>query len=129
MMGLDEHMHVAEASYYTPGEDSCTFEPKTSDWGWFEGRLVALDYSIPAWEDDEPYFRLKDRDAVRPLEARSEAWSASIARGQTDANDPTQTCLLGALSYHSTSWCGQSRHAAQLTKKGRQLRRPPICFC
>jgi hypothetical protein len=37
---------------YMPGEDGCPFEPKASDWGWFEGRMVALDYSIPAWEDD-----------------------------------------------------------------------------
>jgi hypothetical protein len=28
-----------------PGEDSCPFEPKASDWGWFEGRMVALDCS------------------------------------------------------------------------------------
>jgi hypothetical protein len=33
-----------------PGEDSCPFQPKASDWGWFEGRVVALDYSTPASE-------------------------------------------------------------------------------
>jgi hypothetical protein len=35
-----------------PGEDGCPFEPKACDWGWFEGRRVALDYSTPAWEAD-----------------------------------------------------------------------------
>jgi hypothetical protein len=54
MMSLDEYMHVTEAWDYMPGEDSCPFEPKASDWGWFEGRMVALDYSTPAWETDEP---------------------------------------------------------------------------
>ena len=54
MMSLDEYMHVSEAWDYMPGEDSCPFEPKASDWGWFEGRMVALDYSTPAWEADEP---------------------------------------------------------------------------
>jgi hypothetical protein len=34
-----------------PGEDPSPFEPKANDWGWFEGRLVALDYSLPAWQD------------------------------------------------------------------------------
>ena len=52
-MSLDEYMHVAEAWDYMPGEDSCPFEPKASDWGWFEGRMVALDYSTPAWEADK----------------------------------------------------------------------------
>jgi hypothetical protein len=54
MMSLDEYMHVTQAWDYMPGEDSCPFEPKASDWGWFEGRMVALDYSTPAWEADEP---------------------------------------------------------------------------
>jgi hypothetical protein len=54
MMSLDEYMHVTEAWDYMPGEDGCPFEPKASDWGWFEGRMVALDYSTPAWETDEP---------------------------------------------------------------------------
>jgi hypothetical protein len=54
MMSLDEYMNVAEVWDKMPGEDSCPFEPKASDWGWFEGRMVALDYSTPAWEADEP---------------------------------------------------------------------------
>jgi hypothetical protein len=33
---------------YRPGEDGCPFEPKASDWGWYEGRMVAVDYSTPA---------------------------------------------------------------------------------
>ena len=32
----------------------CPFEPKAPDWGWFEGRMVALDHSTSAWEADEP---------------------------------------------------------------------------
>ena len=54
MMSPDEYVHVTEAWDYMPGEDSCPFEPKASNWGWFEGRMVALDYSTPAWEADEP---------------------------------------------------------------------------
>lgn len=50
MMSIEEYMHFWE---YMPGEDSCPFEPKESDWGWFEGRVVALDYSTPAWVADE----------------------------------------------------------------------------
>jgi hypothetical protein len=29
----------------TLGEDKCPFEDKASDWGWYDGRRVALDYS------------------------------------------------------------------------------------
>jgi len=54
MMSLDAYMNVAEVWDTIPGEDSCPFEPKASDWGWLEGRMVALDYSTPAWEADEP---------------------------------------------------------------------------
>lgn len=54
MMTFDEYMDVVDAWDYIPGEDSCPFEPKASDWGWLEGRMVALDYSTPAWEGDEP---------------------------------------------------------------------------
>jgi hypothetical protein len=51
MMSMDEYLEMAEAWDQMPGEDSCPFEPKACDWGWFEGRKVALDYSTPAWED------------------------------------------------------------------------------
>ncbi len=30
---------------YVPPDDGCPFEFKASDWGWFNRRLVALDYS------------------------------------------------------------------------------------
>jgi hypothetical protein len=33
MMSLDEYMDVAEVWDKMPGEDSCPFEPKASDWG------------------------------------------------------------------------------------------------
>jgi hypothetical protein len=32
---------------YKPGDDEHPFEWKRSDWGWLNGRLVALDYSTP----------------------------------------------------------------------------------
>ena len=54
MMSMDEYMAVDEAWDYMAGEDSSPFEPKACDWGWFKGRIVALDYSTPAWEADEP---------------------------------------------------------------------------
>jgi hypothetical protein len=60
MMSSNEYMHVVEVWDYMSGEDGCPFEPKASDWGWFEGRMVALDYSTPAWEADEPTF-LRER--------------------------------------------------------------------
>ena len=37
MMSLDEHLSATEAWDYMPGENSCPFEPKASDWGWLEG--------------------------------------------------------------------------------------------
>jgi len=36
-----------------PGEDSDPFEPKESDWGRIDGRLVALDYSLPVYDTEE----------------------------------------------------------------------------
>jgi hypothetical protein len=33
---------------YVPPDETAPFEYKASDWGWLEGRLVALDYSAPA---------------------------------------------------------------------------------
>jgi hypothetical protein len=35
---------------YVPPDDTSPFEYKASDWGWLQGRLVALDYSAPALE-------------------------------------------------------------------------------
>jgi hypothetical protein len=48
-----EYSALCEAWTYMSGEDCCPFERKESDWGWFKGRLVALDYSTPAWVCDE----------------------------------------------------------------------------
>ena len=53
MMSDEEYQEAFEAWDYMPGEDGCPFEPKACDWGWFEGRRVALDYSTPAWEAEE----------------------------------------------------------------------------
>lgn len=33
---------------YRPGDESEPFEYKASDWGWLNGKLVALDYAAPA---------------------------------------------------------------------------------
>ena len=52
MMNIDEYVAAAEEWDAMPGEDSCPFEPKASDWGWYKGRRVALDYSTPAWGND-----------------------------------------------------------------------------
>jgi hypothetical protein len=49
MMSPGEYSEMIDAWDYRPGEDGCPFEPKACDWGWFKGRLVALDYSTPAW--------------------------------------------------------------------------------
>jgi hypothetical protein len=52
---------------YMPGgeEDPCEYE-KPSDWGWLDGRLVALDYSAPAipFGDD-------DRRPPQPIRSSS----------------------------------------------------------
>ncbi len=47
-----EHAHLMETDGfpdwdYAPPDESCPFEYKSSDWGWLNGRLVALDYSAP----------------------------------------------------------------------------------
>jgi hypothetical protein len=52
MMSLEEYLDAAEKWDALPGEDACPFEPKASDWGWYKGRRVALDYSTPAWGND-----------------------------------------------------------------------------
>lgn len=52
MMSEEEWMKTIQAWDYMPGEDGCPFEPKACDWGWFEDRRVALDYSTPAWGED-----------------------------------------------------------------------------
>jgi hypothetical protein len=38
------HQAWNEWDYRGPGDDECPFEWKTSDWGVFDGRLVAVDY-------------------------------------------------------------------------------------
>lgn len=53
MMSEEEYIEAFLAWDYMPGEDSCPFEPKACDWGWFRGRKVSLDYSTPAWEAKE----------------------------------------------------------------------------
>jgi hypothetical protein len=52
MMSLEEYLNAAEEWDAMPGEDGCPFEPKASDWGWYKGRRVALDYSTPPWGND-----------------------------------------------------------------------------
>jgi hypothetical protein len=64
-MSRDEYLELIDAWDYMPGEDGCPFEPKACDWGWFEGRKVALDYSTPAWEEDDTDEDLLARDRAR----------------------------------------------------------------
>jgi hypothetical protein len=49
---LDEYLAIGKQWGATLGEDECPFEDKASDWGWYDGRRVALDYSTPAWGND-----------------------------------------------------------------------------
>jgi len=51
-MSPKEYQEAFEKWDYMPGEDGCPFEPKESDWGWYDGRHVALDYSTPGWGND-----------------------------------------------------------------------------
>jgi hypothetical protein len=39
--------------YMPPNDEGFPFEFKASDWGWLNGRLVALDYSAPALFKDD----------------------------------------------------------------------------
>jgi hypothetical protein len=32
---------------YMPGEEGSPLEPKASNWGWLDGRPVAVDYALP----------------------------------------------------------------------------------
>jgi hypothetical protein len=52
MMSPEEYHDAVKRWDYMPGEDGCPFEPKASDWGWYNGCRVALDYSTPAWGND-----------------------------------------------------------------------------
>ena len=65
MMSCDEYSELIDAWDYMPGENGCPFEPKACDWGWFEGRKVALDYSTPAWEEDDTDEDLLARNRAR----------------------------------------------------------------
>jgi hypothetical protein len=48
-MPLEEYMAMGHRWDARTGEES-PFESKEADWGWYQGRLVALDYSTPAWD-------------------------------------------------------------------------------
>jgi hypothetical protein len=61
-MGVEEYIDAAVEWDVRRGEDGCPFEPKASDWGWFKGRRVALDYSTPAWRKDWP----QEQDELDP---------------------------------------------------------------
>jgi hypothetical protein len=51
---LDLHERDAFPDWdYMPGEDGDPFEPKASDWGRINGRLVALDYSVTVYDSEE----------------------------------------------------------------------------
>jgi hypothetical protein len=45
-MTPDEYLAIGKQWGATLGEDECPFEDKSSDWGWYGERRVALDYSM-----------------------------------------------------------------------------------
>ena len=47
---------------YMPGGPEGPFEHKESDWGWYKGRLVALDYSTPAIAEGEASSKTLERE-------------------------------------------------------------------
>jgi hypothetical protein len=43
---LDKYTDLGRAwDYRGPGDDGAPFEPKASDWGWLDGKVVAIDYA------------------------------------------------------------------------------------
>jgi hypothetical protein len=60
---------------YMPGEDGHPFEFKASDWGWLDGRLIALDYSTPAFDT--------------PGEQAAQVQAALAHLASSERNDPT----------------------------------------
>jgi hypothetical protein len=52
-LDFEEYRDIYEEWDYLPGEDGCPFEPKQLDWGWHKGCRVALDYSTPAWANED----------------------------------------------------------------------------
>jgi hypothetical protein len=53
-MSIEDYLAAGRQWNPLPGEDGCPFEPKASDWGWYKGRRVALDYSTPPHEKGPP---------------------------------------------------------------------------
>jgi hypothetical protein len=54
MMSCEEYLEIASRwRDAAPDDVPDPFEPGARNWGWLDGRLVALDYSIPAWEDND----------------------------------------------------------------------------
>jgi hypothetical protein len=53
MMPVEDYLEMSEIWDARPSEDRCPFEPKASDWGRINGRLVALDYSITVYLSEE----------------------------------------------------------------------------
>lgn len=49
---MDQYEKVAVVWDKIPG-GQLPLRTEASDWEWFEGRLVAIDYSTPAWKSDE----------------------------------------------------------------------------
>ena len=49
---LRESRGFPDWDYGGPSDDPCPFEPTASDWGWLDGRLVALDYSATVMPAD-----------------------------------------------------------------------------
>jgi hypothetical protein len=46
MMSIEEYCAMGSKWSHAPGDDEeAPFEPKASDWGWYDGRIVAVDYA------------------------------------------------------------------------------------
>jgi hypothetical protein len=55
MMSVDEYVEFDARWRNASLEDNRSFpvEPGARNWGWLDGRIVALDYSTPAWGNDD----------------------------------------------------------------------------
>jgi hypothetical protein len=99
---------------YMPGEDGEPFEYKASDWGWIEGRLVALDYSTPAFDTPAEHAALMDEACCdwtlaaltshRPDDASRARMLAGSLRGSATAGCKSPRVSKKSTDYGNNSW-------------------------
>ncbi len=61
--------------YAGPGDQECPFEPKASDWGRLDGRLVALDYSGDPGDDEQLVERVAHKSKGRTMVDRIDTYT------------------------------------------------------